>query len=121
MGASFLADQRGSMMSHLAKPANYFAENVSRMAGMHGLSLDQLARLLGLSPQTISMWRTGKRSAGGEALMAVGSFFEIDPVALSRHSFQEVLPLLANPARYASIESKIEAAKMRAQYARGPS
>ena len=41
-----------------------WADNVSRLAGMHGLSHDQLAKLLGLSPQTISTWRSGKRQIG---------------------------------------------------------
>jgi transcriptional regulator with XRE-family HTH domain len=85
-----------------------FADNLSRMAGMHAVSHDHLARLLGLSPQTISMWRAGKRSASGEALLAVGSFFEIDPVALSNQDFAELLPLLAQPERFKRIESKIK-------------
>ena len=48
-----------SAVSDSAESVNYFAENVSRMAAMHGLSLERLARLLGLSPQTISTWRAG--------------------------------------------------------------
>jgi transcriptional regulator with XRE-family HTH domain len=85
-----------------------FADNLSRMAGMHAVSHDHLAKLLGLSPQTISMWRAGKRSASAEALLAVGGFFEIDPVALSNEDFAELLPLLAQPERFNRIEAKIK-------------
>jgi transcriptional regulator with XRE-family HTH domain len=99
-------------VSESAESVNYFAENVSRMAAMHGLSLERLARLLGLSPQTISMWRAGKRTASGGALMAVGTFFEIDPVALTRHSFDQVLPLMADPDRYRRIEARITGANL---------
>ena len=59
-------------------------------------------------PQTISMWRAGKRSASADALLAVGSFFEIDPVALSNDDFAELLPLLAQPERFNRIEAKIK-------------
>ena len=92
-----------------------FADNLSRMAGMHAISHDHLAKLLGLSPQTISMWRAGKRSASAEALLAVGSFFEIDPVALSNDDFAELLPLLAQPERFNRIEAKIKRGITRGQ------
>ena len=92
-----------------------FADNLSRMAGMHAISHDHLAKLLGLSPQTISMWRAGKRSASAEALLAVGGFFEIDPVALSNDDFAELLPLLAQPERFNRIEAKIKRGITRGQ------
>ena len=44
--------------------------------------------------------------------MAVGTFFEIDPVALTRHSFDEVLPLMADPGRYRRIEARITDANL---------
>jgi transcriptional regulator with XRE-family HTH domain len=78
------------------------------MAGMRAVSHEQLAKLLGLSPPTISMWPAGKRSASADALLAVGGFFEIDPVALSDDDFAEPLPLLAQPERFTRIEAKIK-------------
>jgi transcriptional regulator with XRE-family HTH domain len=90
-----------------------WADNVSRLAGMHGLSHEQLARLLDMSPQTISMWRAGKRRPSGDAFMAVGSFFEIDPVALNQQNFEELLSWVANPDRFSAVETKIKRARMR--------
>ena len=90
-----------------------WADNVSRLAGMHGLSHDQLAKLLGLSPQTISTWRSGKRRPSGDAFMAVGSFFEIDPVQLNQRSFEELLSWVANADRFKAVEAKIKRARMR--------
>jgi transcriptional regulator with XRE-family HTH domain len=66
-----------------------WADNVGRLAGLHGLSHDQLAKLLGMSPQTISTWRSGKRRPSGDAFLAVGEFFEIDPVQLNQRSFED--------------------------------
>ena len=53
----------------------------------------------------------GEQESGGgsaDALLAVGSFFEIDPVALSNDDFAELLPLLAQPERFNRIEAKIK-------------
>jgi transcriptional regulator with XRE-family HTH domain len=96
-----------------AQEMGRFADNLSRLAGMHAVSHDRLAKLLGLTPQTISMWRAGKRSASAEALLAVGSFFEIDPVALSNQGFAELLPLLAQPERFNRIEAKIKRGELK--------
>jgi transcriptional regulator with XRE-family HTH domain len=93
------------------EPLSRFADNVSRLAGMHGLSLEQLARLLGLTAQTISLWRSGKRRPSGDALLAVGDLFGIDPVALSHHTFSELMPLLAQPEQYERVEARIAGAK----------
>jgi transcriptional regulator with XRE-family HTH domain len=90
-----------------------WADNVSRLAGMHGLSHDQLAKLLGMSPQTISTWRSGKRRPSGDAFMAVGQFFDIDPVALNQQSFEELLSWVANADRFKAVEAKIKRARIR--------
>jgi transcriptional regulator with XRE-family HTH domain len=75
---------------------------------MHGLSLDELAKLMGMSPQTISMWRAARRQPSGNALLQIGELFEIDPVALSLQEWVDVLPLVADQDRYRRVEAKIK-------------
>jgi transcriptional regulator with XRE-family HTH domain len=75
---------------------------------MHGLSLDQLAKLMGMSPQTISMWRAARRQPSGQALVAIGELFEVDPVVLSLQEWVDVLPLVADQERYKRVEAKIK-------------
>jgi transcriptional regulator with XRE-family HTH domain len=90
-----------------------WADNVSRLAGLHGLSHDQLAKLLDMSPQTISTWRSGKRRPSGDAFLAVGEFFEIDPVQLNQRSFEGLLSWVSDPERFKAVEAKIKRSRIR--------
>jgi len=95
----------------MANSAPYWADNVSRLAGMHGLNSEQLAQYVGLTPQTISMWRSGKRRPSTDALLAVGRFFEIDALGFATHPFKEHLRAVGDPKRFESVEQKIRGEK----------
>lgn len=88
-------------------PYSPWADNVTRLAGMHGLTHQQLAELLGLSPQTISLWRSGKRQPSAAPMMAMSKLFHIDLVALSDQPFRELLPLVADQDRFDATELAI--------------
>jgi putative transposase len=40
--------------------STHFGQNITRLAGMFGLTQSQLAQAVGVTPQTISLWRTGR-------------------------------------------------------------
>lgn len=89
-----------------------FADAVTRLAGLHALSYIEFADLIGLTSQTISLWRGG-REPSVAALSAIASFFEIDSLKMATTPFEELLPTLADRARFKRVETKI--AKSRAQ------
>ena len=84
-----------------------WAENVSRLCGFHNISHQELAQLVEMSPQSVSMWRAGKRKPSGDALIQIGSFFGIDPVLLTQQPMSELLPAVADRGRFALVEDKI--------------
>ena len=59
------------------------------------------------------MARSGKRRPSGDAFMAVGTFFEIDPVQLNQRSFEALLTWVADPDRFKAVEAKIKRARRR--------
>ena len=49
---------------------NPFATNITRLAGMHGLTPSQLAKVLGVTPQSVSLWRSGREPSTNVAMKA---------------------------------------------------
>jgi transcriptional regulator with XRE-family HTH domain len=78
----------------------------SRLCGFHNIS-HQEALMVEMSPQSVSMWRAGKRKPSGDALIQIGSFFGLDPVMLTQQPMIELLPAVAEQTRFASVERKI--------------
>ena len=91
-----------------------FAENFSRLLGMHDLTDRQAAQLLRLAPQTISMWRRTDREPSANTLHAIANFFEINSLDLGARPFQEMLPMLADPERFQRVEKKIRRGELTA-------
>ena len=79
----------------------------SRLCGFHNISHQELALMVEMSLQSVSMWRAGKRKPSGDALIQIGSFFGLDPVMLTQQPMIELLPAVAEQTRFASVERKI--------------
>ena len=88
-------------------PLVRFADNLSRVLGMHRLSHAQASVLLGVSANSFSSWMTGRREPNRDALLNVARWFELPVETLYRGSAVEVVTLSAEPERFARIEAKI--------------
>jgi len=85
------------------------SENIDRLLGLHRLTSDWAAPLLRVSVTTISYWRNGHREPDNVAILKrLGDFFEIDPFALLASPFIDLLPMIADPERFESVERRLE-------------
>jgi transcriptional regulator with XRE-family HTH domain len=64
----------------MSEPAGtfYFPDNLERLLGLHRLTAERAAELIGVSPTTLSYWRNGKQSPGARAQHSLLAFFEVD-------------------------------------------
>jgi transcriptional regulator with XRE-family HTH domain len=92
----------------IAATRRTFSENIDRLLGLHQLTSDWAAQLLGVSVTTLSYWRNGHREPDNVAVLKrLGDFFELDPFALLTTPFTELLPAIADPDRFESVERRI--------------
>jgi DNA-binding XRE family transcriptional regulator len=84
------------------------ADNLSRLLGMHRMSVTELARGLGISRQTVSQWTNGRYSPGLKAALSLQWLFEIEMLQLVETSFVDLLPIICDAGRYDRIELRIE-------------
>jgi transcriptional regulator with XRE-family HTH domain len=87
----------------------HFAENISRLAGMYGLTQSQLAKALGVAPQTVSLWRSG-RQPSTSVIVRASQIFQLPAERLFSAEFAELLPLMAEPDQYRAVEKNIHRA-----------
>ena len=73
---------------------------------MHRLTDRELAALLGITAQTVSLWRHGKRAPGSSTLIKAAELFGL-PANLLYADPTELLPLAAEPDRFIETERKI--------------
>jgi transcriptional regulator with XRE-family HTH domain len=100
--------------------AAIWADNLSRLMGMHRLSGSQASPLLRMSRQGISEWMTAKRMPTTHHLLAVGRFFEVPPASLVTSTFSELLAgPLGDSERFARVEKKIGRKPLKASSRRG--
>ena len=59
------------------KTIDCFVENLTHYSQEKGLSITEIAKLLGVSQSTVSMWRTGKAFPRIEVLEKLAAYFEI--------------------------------------------
>lgn len=55
-----------------------FADNIKRLRLQDGLPQAQLAKALGVSKSTVSMWETGERTPTLETLEFIADYFNVD-------------------------------------------
>lgn len=81
--------------------------NLRRLLGVHGMTSVEGAQMVGLSPQAMSelAWR---KNPSTNTLAAISEFFEIEMGHLLRTPLIELLPVIADPQRFARVEAKID-------------
>lgn len=96
-----------------------FGENLRRLLGLHDLRGREAARLIGVSPQSLSEWMRGHRHPNLQMLLRVSSFLEIAGERLLQADFRDLLEReLQDRARFDRVEAKI--LKVRGRASRRP-
>lgn len=91
-----------------------FGENLRRLLGLHDLRGREAARLIGISPQSLSEWMRGHRQPNLQMLLRVASFLEINGERLLRAPFRELLVHEAGDRkRFDRVEAKINSQRAR--------
>jgi transcriptional regulator with XRE-family HTH domain len=90
---------------------DHFADNLRRLAGMHDLLLKDVAALIGASESVVNKWQSGDRKPSFTYALKVGDLFEVDPGALVRLDFDELLETQLTPKKYRQAEQNIERLK----------
>jgi transcriptional regulator with XRE-family HTH domain len=92
-----------------------FGENLRRLLGLHDLRGREAARLIGVSPQSLSEWMRGHRQPNLQMLLRVSSFLEINGERLLRAPFRELLVReVSDRTRFDHVEAKINGRRARA-------
>jgi transcriptional regulator with XRE-family HTH domain len=91
-----------------------FGENLRRLLGLHDLRGREAARLIGVSPQSLSEWMRGHRQPNLQMLLRVSSFLEITGERLLQAPFRDLLAReLSDASRFDRVEAKIRAHRRR--------
>lgn len=87
-----------------------FGENLRRLLGLHDLRGREAARLIGVSPQSVSEWTRGRRRPNLQTLFHVAAFLEVPGERLLRAPFGELLEHeLSDRTRFERVEATIGA------------
>jgi transcriptional regulator with XRE-family HTH domain len=93
-----------------------FGENLRRLLGLHDLRAREAARMIGVSPQSLSEWMRGHRQPNLQMLLRVASFLEINGERLVRAPFRELLEReVADQRRFDRVETKLRRQRQRAK------
>ena len=85
-----------------------FADNLSRLLGVHHTSHIQLSKLLGISISAMSKWQMGTRMPSFSTALKVAEFFQVPTDRLARAEFEDLLANeLADSDRFKAVEAKI--------------
>ena len=87
-----------------------FYDNVLRLAGLHGIRThEHLARLLGVTAQTLTLWKNRRRQPGTDVMVRLRDTFEVDGVDLLDKPIDhpDVWPVVTDRERFARVESRI--------------
>lgn len=96
-----------------------FGENLRRLFGLHDLRGREAARLIGVSPQSLSEWMRGHRQPNLQMLLRVASFLEISGERLLQAPFRELLGReVGDRRRFDQVEAKISTQRARSRTAR---
>jgi len=68
-----------------------FADNLSRLMGLHQVTARELSAILAISEGAFSTWFRGTREPNFKTAMTISKFFEIPPDRLATSEFGELL------------------------------
>jgi transcriptional regulator with XRE-family HTH domain len=85
-----------------------FTDNFVRLLGMHALSQNFAASLLGISGATVSSWMNGKSSPSLQKAITIAELFQVSTDRLMGAEFADLLTTeLADRERYERVEERI--------------
>lgn len=85
-----------------------FTVNFIRLLGLHGLSQNFTAQLLGVSEATMSSWMNGRSQPSLPKAIDIADLFQISTDRLMGAEFVDLLQHeLADPQRYERVEARI--------------
>ena len=89
-----------------------FTDNFVRLLGMHALSQNFAASLLGVSGATMSSWMNGKSSPSLGKAITIAELFQLSTDRLMGAEFADLLEKeLADRGRYLEVEERIRRAR----------
>lgn len=89
-----------------------FSDNLGRLLGLHGLSANFAANLLGVSGATMSSWLNGRSSPSLGKAITIAEFFQLSTDRLMGAEFVDLLGTeLADRDRYEQVEERIRRAR----------
>jgi transcriptional regulator with XRE-family HTH domain len=92
--------------------SDHFADNLRRLAGLHGITMKQVAMAIDATESTLNKWSSGDRSPSFTSALRVGELFGVDPGRLARAPFEDLLEHeLADAERYRRAEETLEELK----------
>jgi transcriptional regulator with XRE-family HTH domain len=95
----------------MASQAQLFGNNLRRVCGIHDLTGKDLAKVLDVSPQTVSHWMNGRRVPTLDGSMAIQNLFGLSVVDVLSSDFTELLPAIADAERFVQAEKRIARSK----------
>ncbi|MBA3375062.1 MAG: helix-turn-helix transcriptional regulator [Actinobacteria bacterium] len=82
--------------------------NLHRLFGLHGLSVAEAARRIGVSRQSASYWVAGHRQPDAEHLAVIATFFEIPADRFRKARLEDLVGKeLSDVDRFKRVELKL--------------
>src|SRR5581483_1112391 len=89
-----------------------FSDNFVRILGLHALTQNTAAALIGVSGATMSAWMNQKTSPSLPKAIAVAELFQLSANRLMGAEFSDLLANeLADPERFQQVEERIRRAR----------
>jgi transcriptional regulator with XRE-family HTH domain len=94
------------------RPPSRFTDNFVRLLGLHGLSQNFTAQLLGVSEASMSAWMNGRSTPSLAKAIDIAELFGISTDQLMGAEFVDLLQTdLADPERFKKVEDRIRRAR----------
>lgn len=85
-----------------------FGSNFRRLLGLHGLSQNRAAGMLGVSSATMNAWLQGNATPSTPKLLVIREFFEVSGERLLADDFADLLAgEVGDPDRFRRVEERI--------------
>ena len=98
---------QGACVAEAREPSR-FTDNFVRLLGLHGLSQNFTAQLLGVSEATLSAWMNGRSSPSLPKAIDVAALFQVSTDRLMGAEFADLLQHeLSDPERFERVEARI--------------
>jgi transcriptional regulator with XRE-family HTH domain len=87
---------------------SHFQDNFVRLLGLHGLTQNSTAQLLGVSAATMSSWMNGNSTPSLPKAIDIAELFGVSTDRLMGAEFSDLLANeLSDPDRYDKVENRI--------------